>query len=65
VQHILLDHKETKHLRLKLIYDKWLNMNIEVAYKKIVKIANKAHIQNLRKYLDIVKNKWLNKIKEM
>ena len=26
--------------------------------------TNKVHIQNLGKYIDIVKNKWLNKIKE-
>ena len=63
VKHILLDCKETKHWRIKLILDKWLNMNKQVAYRKMVKITNKAHIQNLRKCLDIVKNKWLNKIK--
>jgi HKD family nuclease len=61
----LLDCKDTKHWRMKLIHDKWLNMNEKVAYRKIVKIANKAHIQHLGKYLDIVKNKWLNKIREM
>ena len=43
----------------------WLNVNKEVAGVKIVKITYKAHIQNLGKYLDTVKNKWLNKIKEM
>jgi hypothetical protein len=36
-------------------------MNKEVAHKKTVKITNKARKQNLGKYLDIVKNKWLNK----
>jgi hypothetical protein len=40
-------------------------MNREVAYMKIMKITNRVHIQNLGKYLDIVKNKWLNKIKDM
>ena len=27
--------------------------------------ANKTHIQNIGKYLDIVKNKWFSKIKDM
>ena len=57
MKHILLDFKDTKHWRIKLIHDKWLNMNKEVACRKMVKITNKAHIQNLGKYLDIVKNK--------
>jgi hypothetical protein len=65
VKHILLECKETKHWRKKLIHDKWLNMKTEVAYSKIVKITNTVHIQNLGKYLDIVKNKWFNKIKDM
>jgi hypothetical protein len=55
-KHILLDCKDTKHWRMKLIHDKCLNVNKEVAYRKMVKI-NKAHIQNLGKYLDIVKTK--------
>jgi hypothetical protein len=38
-------------------------MNKEVAYRKILKITNRTHIQDLGKYLDVVKNKWFNKIK--
>jgi hypothetical protein len=64
-KHILLNFKDTEHWRMKLIYDKLLNANKKVAYRKMVKITNKAHIQNLVKYLDTVKNKWLNKVKEM
>jgi hypothetical protein len=41
--------------------NKWLNMNKEAACKKIIKVTNRAHIQNIGKYLDIVKNKWLLK----
>jgi hypothetical protein len=65
VEHILLKCKETKHWRVKLIHDKCLNMNKEVAYRKIVKITNRVHTPNLGKCLDIVKNKLFNKIKEM
>jgi hypothetical protein len=63
VEHILLEFKETKYWREKLTHDKWLNMNKEITYRKIVKITNRTHIQNVGKYLDIVKNKWFNKIK--
>ena len=65
VKHILLECKETTHWRVKLIHDKWLNMNKVVACRKIMKITNRTHIQNVGKYLDIVKNKWFNKIKDM
>jgi hypothetical protein len=60
VKHILLECKETKHWRFKLIRVKWLNMNKEVAYRKILKTRNNIHLQNLGKYLDIVKNKWMS-----
>jgi hypothetical protein len=50
---------------MKLIHDKLLNMNEEVAYRKIVKLANRVHVQNLGKYLDTFKNKWFNTIKDM
>jgi hypothetical protein len=64
VNHVL-DCEDTKHCRMKLIHDKWLKMNKEVAYRKMVKITNKAHIQNLGKHLDIEKIKLLNKKEEM
>jgi hypothetical protein len=50
VEHILLECKETKHWREKIIRDKWLNMNKEVACKNIMKITNRAHIHNVGKY---------------
>jgi hypothetical protein len=40
-------------------------MNKEVAYREIAEITNKVHLQNLGKYLEVVKNKCLNNIKEM
>jgi HKD family nuclease len=54
---VLLKCKETKQWRLKLIHDEWLNMNKEVAYRKIMKIRNKVHLRNLGTDLEIVKNK--------
>jgi hypothetical protein len=40
-------------------------MNKEITYWKILKTTNRTHIQNIGKYLDIVKNKWFNTIKDM
>jgi hypothetical protein len=40
VNHILLECKETKHWREKLIHDKWLSLNKEAAYRKIMKTTN-------------------------
>jgi hypothetical protein len=66
VKHILLECKETKYRTEKLIiHDKWLNMNKEITYRKILKTRNRTHIQNREKYLDIVKNKWFSKIEDM
>jgi hypothetical protein len=61
---ILLECKETKHWRRKLMHNKWLNMNKEVACRKIIKITNRTQIKNVGKYLDIVKNKWFSQIKD-
>jgi hypothetical protein len=36
-----------------------------VTYRKIWKTTNRTHVQNIGKYLDIVKNKWFNTIKDM
>jgi hypothetical protein len=44
VRHILLECKETKYWREKLIHDKWLNMNKEITYRKILKTTNRTHI---------------------
>jgi hypothetical protein len=65
VKHIVLECKETKHWREELIHDKWLNMNKEITYRKILKTIYRTHIQNIVKYLDTVKNKWFCTIKEM
>jgi K+ transporter len=61
---ILLECKERKYWREKLIHDKWLNMNKEITYTKMLKTTNRTHIQNTGTYLDIFKNKWFSKIKD-
>ena len=37
----------------------------EVACRKMVKVTNRRHIQNVGKYLDIVKKKWFIKVEYM
>jgi hypothetical protein len=52
-KYLLLDCEETKHWRLKLIHDKWLNMNKEVADRKIMTITNKIH---LKKFMEMFRH---------
>jgi hypothetical protein len=40
-------------------------MNKEVACRKIMITTNRTHIQNVGKYLDIVKKKWFSEVKDM
>jgi hypothetical protein len=43
VKHILLECKETKYWREKLIHDKWLNMNKEITHRRILKTTNRIY----------------------
>jgi hypothetical protein len=49
---------------LSLIFKKWLCINEELAYKKIVNCTNKAHIIHLGQYLDKVKHKWESRVRK-
>ena len=40
-------------------------MNKDVACRKIFKITNRTHIQNVGKYLDVDKKKWFSKVEDM
>jgi hypothetical protein len=63
-KHILLGCPETKKWRMKFINKKWLCINEELAYKNIVKCANKVHIVHLREYLDKVIHKWESRVRK-
>jgi hypothetical protein len=62
VIHILRDCSETRHWKTKFLNDVLLNMNKEVAYRKILRFSNKDKI-NLGRYLDRMKYKWFNRTK--
>ena len=42
---------------MKFLNEKWLSMNKEVAYRKIIRCTNKDQIRNLGGYLDTIKYK--------
>jgi hypothetical protein len=63
-KHILLSCPETKNWRMQFINKKWLCINEELAYKKIVNCTNKAHIIHLGEYLDEVKHKWESRVRK-
>jgi hypothetical protein len=54
-KHLLLVSWETRNWRLKCLNDKWLNINKEVAYRKMFRCTNKDRIRNLGRYLDRLK----------
>ena len=45
---------------MKFLIEKWLHINKEIAYIKILRWANKDQIRNLDRYLDKVKYKLCN-----
>jgi hypothetical protein len=55
--HILLDYLQTRNWRIKLLYDKWLSMNVNLAYRKILRCSNKDQIRNLGRYFDKINYK--------
>jgi hypothetical protein len=55
--HMLLDCLKTKNWRMKCLNDKWLSVNKEVTYRKILRCTNKDQIRNLDRYLNKVKHK--------
>lgn len=59
----ILDYLGTRNWRMKILNKKWLNMNKEIAYKKILMCTIKAQIRNLGRYLNKVKYNWFNKTK--
>jgi hypothetical protein len=63
VKHILVSCPETKKWRMQFI-NKWLCINEEPAYKKILNCTNEAHIIHLGKDLDKVKHKWESTVKK-
>jgi hypothetical protein len=45
---ILLERRDTRNCRMNLMKDKWLNMNEEIAYRKLLNCTNKDQIKQIR-----------------
>jgi hypothetical protein len=59
IMHMLLHCSE--NWRMDFVNKKWLNVNKEVADRKVLNYANKDQIRNVVvRYLDKVKCKWFN-----
>jgi hypothetical protein len=63
-KHIVLKCIETKKWREEYVNSKWLNINEDLAYKKIISCINVSRINAIGKYLFTTKYKWQNKVRE-
>jgi len=48
---------------MKYLIDRWLSVNREVAYRKILRSTNKDQIRILGRCLEEIKYKWFNRTK--
>jgi hypothetical protein len=54
VKHILPDFLETRNWRMKFLKEKLLNLNKEIAHRKILRVTNKEQIRYVGRHLDKV-----------
>jgi len=52
---------ETGNWGTQFLNEKWLKMNKEVAYMKILRCCDKYQVRSLGTYVDEVKYEWFNK----
>jgi hypothetical protein len=63
-KHILLECAETKNWRTEMLCKRWLDINEEVAYRKMLICTNKMMVKNMGKFLFRVQCKWERKVKK-
>jgi hypothetical protein len=51
-----------KKWKEKLLSSKWLNINEDIVYKRIISCTYVADLRNIGKYLYKIRSKWENKI---
>jgi hypothetical protein len=54
---------EAKKWREKYVHSNWLNINEDLAYKKIISCNNASRLKAIGKYLFKTKCKWESKVK--
>jgi hypothetical protein len=62
-KHILLKCSETKKWREECVNSKWLNINEDIAYRKIINCTIVTKINTTAKYLFKTKCKWETKVR--
>jgi hypothetical protein len=62
-KHILLECPETNDWRTEMLCRRWLDINEEVAYRKMLSCTNKMTVKNMGKFLFRVQCKWEMKVK--
>jgi hypothetical protein len=63
-KHILLECPETKNWRTEILWKRWLGVNEEVTYKKMLSCTNKMTVKNMGTFLFRVQCKWERKVKK-
>jgi hypothetical protein len=61
----VLNFPKTRKWRVEILCKKWLNMNEDLACRKIIDGVNITQERNLGKYFDKVRCKWGNEVKQM
>jgi hypothetical protein len=62
-KHMLLKCSEMKKWREECVNSNWLNINEDLAYRKIISCRDVNKIKSLGKYLFKIKCKWENKVR--
>jgi hypothetical protein len=62
-KHILLECPETKNWRMKMLCKRWLDINEEVAYRKMLS-CTKKNGKNMEKFVFRIHCKWERKVKK-
>jgi hypothetical protein len=62
-KHIMLKCPETKKWREELVCNKWLNINEDIAYRKIIICNNVTKLKVIGNYLFKTKCKWETEVK--
>jgi hypothetical protein len=60
---ILLECPETNDWRMEMLCKRWLDINEEIAYRKMLSCTNKIMVKNIETFLLGVQCKWGRRVK--
>jgi hypothetical protein len=64
-KHILLECLETENWRTEMLCKRWVDINEEVVYRKMLSCTNKMMVKNMGKFLFTVQCEWERMVKKM